>query len=85
MVILRNKNYSGYQPTFGTSYKQGSAQLKQGIDDGIVRTADILDDALDKTEGVHPVVDKVSNKWRNRIKGYTKPLKVLHSKKKVKE
>ena len=81
MIILRDKTYSGYQPTYGASYN-GSSQLKQGVDDGIVRVADHLDTAVQSIEGIHPVVDKASGKWRNRIKGYTKPIKRLLGKKK---
>lgn len=84
MIILRDKNYSGYQPTFGVSYN-GSSQIKQGVDDGIVRVADSLDSAVESIEGIHPVVDKASSKWRNRIKGYTKPIKKILGKKKKKE
>lgn len=76
MIVLRDKSYSGYQPILGTGYID-SAQIKQGVDDGIYRMADHLDKAVDYADNVHPVVSKASRKWRNRITGYTRPLKKL--------
>lgn len=86
MIILRDKNYSGYQSPSGTNYVD-SVQLRQGIDDGIVRVADHLDTAVNSIEGIHPVVDKASSRWRGRIKGYTKPLKKMlgRQKKQIKQ
>ena len=81
MIILRDKNYSGYQPTFGVGYID-SVQIKQGVDDGVYQIADILDKTADYAENSHPIVNKASRKWRDRITGYTKPIKKMLTRKK---
>jgi hypothetical protein len=81
MIILRDKNYSGYQPTFGVGYAD-SVQIKQGVNGGVYRVADILDKTADYAENSHPIVNKASKKWRNRITGYTKPIKKMLTRKK---
>ena len=83
MIVLRNKNYSGYQPIPGTTYN--SAQLRQSVDNGIVRVADNLEGAVKSIEGIHPVIDRASSRWRGRIKGYTRPIKKILSRKKKAE
>lgn len=81
MIILRDKNYSGYQPLYGAGYVD-SAQIRQNVDDGVYRVADRLDKAVDYAENSHPVVNKASRRWRNRITGYTKPIKKMLTRKK---
>lgn len=81
MIIRRDKNYSGYQPTHGIGYID-SAQLRQNVDDGIYRVADHLEKVVDKAGDIHPVVSNASKKWRNRVVGYTKPIKKIINRRK---
>ena len=73
MFILRDKNF-GYQPMSGITYN--SAQVRQNVDDGVVKVADHLDKVVE-IAGSTPVIDKASSKWRKRITDYTRPIKSL--------
>lgn len=75
MIIVRQKKFSGYQPTYGVSYT--SAQVKEGVGNGVYAIADTLDKTADYVSEVNPVVGKASKRLRDRITGYTKPLKKL--------
>ena len=75
MLILRKKEFSGYQPTHGISYID-SAQVTQKLDNGFGQSIDHIDRAVDWA-GEKPVIDKVSKKWRDRIKDYTRPIRQM--------
>ena len=64
MLILRDKNYS-------------VEEAKTKFDDGLYKVADRLDKYADYADKSHPVVSKASKRWRDRISGYTKPIKRL--------
>ena len=70
MIIKRTKSYSD--------------DPRKKIDDGIYRVADRLDYYVDYADKSNPVVSKASKRWRDRISGYTKPIKKLISGKKEK-
>ena len=75
MIVIRQKKFSGYQPSYGVSYT--SAQVRDGINDGAYALADTLERTADYVSEVNPVVGKASKRLRDRITGYTRPLKKL--------
>jgi hypothetical protein len=75
MLVVRNKKFSGHQNIIGTSYT--SAQIRDGIDERTIKLIDGIDKVSDYAENSHPIVNKASKKWRNRITGYTKPIKKM--------
>ena len=79
MLVVRNKKFSGHQNIIGTSYT--SAQIRDGIDERTIKLIDGIDKVSDYAENSHPIVNKASKKWRNRITGYTKPLKKMLNRK----
>lgn len=79
MLVVRNKKFSGHQNIIGTSYT--SAQIRDGIDERTIKLIDGIDKVSDYAENSHPIVNKASRKWRNRITGYTKPIKKMLNRK----
>lgn len=79
MLVVRNKKFSGHQNIIGTSYT--SAQIRDGIDERTIKLIDGIDKVSDYAENSHPIVNKASKKWRNRITGYTKPIKKMLNRK----
>lgn len=72
MIILRDKTYSGYVPTLGTTYS--SAQVGQAIDNGIGVGLDGVEHVVNLA-GDTPVVGEMSSKFRNRVLSFTRPIK----------
>ena len=81
MIVLRNKAFND-QPK-GVLY-EGSVQLRDGVDDGIYRTADFLENGINKVGDIHPVVGAAIKKPKKRIVGITNPLKRMIARKRRK-